>query len=45
MPGFQAGSQAGAGRGPSYKVEDVQNKVNAVKGIMCVPHKIHAPTF
>ena len=30
MPGFQAGS----GSGPSYKVEDVQNKVNAVKGIM-----------
>ena len=36
MPVGAGGSaRCGSGAGPSYTVNDVQNRVDAVKGIMC----------
>ena len=47
MPGWNAhssgnplttGQPQGANRGASYKVHEVQQRVDAVKGIMCATH-------
>ena len=36
-PSGTSGRQNSSGAGPSYTVQDVQHRVDAVKGIMCAP--------